>query len=326
MVNLGDGHGSPKDAEHRFTVHVGDHSLAMLGSYRSEGSKLRFTPRYRLRPGLGYRAVYRFRNGAPPIERDFTIPAAELEPSTRIVQIYPSAELLPENLLRFYVEFSAPMRSGEVYRHIHLLNAAGKEVELPFLELPEELWDPQGRRLTLLLDPGRIKRGLKPRRSVGSALLIGESYRLKIDSAWRDARGVPLVQDHIKAFRVDPPDREQPNPKNWRIASPKAGTDEPVRIEFDEPLDHALLQRMIWIIDASGEEVAGSIQVEGGEAGLRFTPERAWRAGTHHLMIDVDLEDRAGNSIRSVFDRDKEAMTSPARLQVESIDVPFAVT
>lgn len=312
----------------RFTVHVAAlaDAPAMLGSYRQENSQLRFTPRFRLRPGLSYRAVYRPLDEATPIERSFTIAKPELKPSTRVLQIYPSADLLPENLLRFYLEFSAPMRSGEVYRHIHLLNAAGTEVALPFLELPQELWDPQGQRLTLLLDPGRIKRGLEPRRDVGSALIAGESYRLMIDRAWPDARGVPLALDHIKAFRVGPPDRSQPDPRNWRLSSPKAGTVEPLQIGFGKPLDHALLQRMIWIIDEGNDEIAGSIQLEDSETGMSFTPEHAWRAGAHHLMIDVDLEDRSGNSIRSIFDRDLEAMTSPARLQVESIDVPFSVT
>ena len=32
-------------------------------------------------------------------------------------------------------------------------------IELPFLEIDEELWDPAMMRLTLFIDPGRIKRG-----------------------------------------------------------------------------------------------------------------------------------------------------------------------
>ena len=60
--------------------------------------------------------------------------------------------------------FDAPMSRGEAYRHIHLVDAkTGREVEAPFLELGEELWDGDFRRFTLLCDPGRVKRGLKPR-------------------------------------------------------------------------------------------------------------------------------------------------------------------
>ncbi len=56
------------------------------------------------------------------------------------------------------------MSRGEAYRRIHLLDADGKPIERAFLELGEELWDPDGKRFTLFIDPGRIKRGLKPRK------------------------------------------------------------------------------------------------------------------------------------------------------------------
>ena len=70
--------------------------------------------------------------------------------------------MLPENLLKFYVHFSAPMSRGNIYDYIRLLNADGKQVELPFLEIDEELWDDSLTRLTLFIDPGRIKRGVLP--------------------------------------------------------------------------------------------------------------------------------------------------------------------
>ena len=39
------------------------------------------------------------------------------------------------------------MRRGEAYRHLQLVSASGRPVELPFLEIEEELWDRDGRRL-----------------------------------------------------------------------------------------------------------------------------------------------------------------------------------
>ena len=43
-------------------------------------------------------------------------------------------------------------------------------------------------RFTLLFDPGRIKRGLKPaQRRVGPVLEEGKSYTLVIDRGWTDA-------------------------------------------------------------------------------------------------------------------------------------------
>jgi hypothetical protein len=50
------------------------------------------------------------------------------------------------------------MSRGEAYRRVHLLDATGRPINLAFLEIEQELWDPEGRRLTLLFDPGRVKR------------------------------------------------------------------------------------------------------------------------------------------------------------------------
>ena len=57
-----------------------------------------------------------------------------------VAAVYPSADVLPENLLKFYIHFSAPMSRGEAYQRIHLMHE-GSEVKDPFLELGEELWD-----------------------------------------------------------------------------------------------------------------------------------------------------------------------------------------
>ena len=66
-----------------------------------------------------------------------------------------------------------------------------KPLDLPLLELDQELWDREGQRLTVLFDPGRIKRGVLPRDEVGSALFEGSAYTLVIDSKWHDANGAP---------------------------------------------------------------------------------------------------------------------------------------
>ncbi|MCX7667077.1 MAG: hypothetical protein N2112_16210, partial [Gemmataceae bacterium] len=107
-------------------------------------------------------------------------------PPTHVVQVYPTSEMVPENLLKFYLEFSGPMKRGEVYKHVKILDAKGKPVVLPFLELDEELWDVTGTRLTLFIDPGRIKRGLKPREEDGPVLEAGERYTLEISTNWKD--------------------------------------------------------------------------------------------------------------------------------------------
>ena len=105
---------------------------------------------------------------------------------------------MPANLLKFYIHFSNPMSVGDVYSHIRILDTEGNPLELPFLELGEELWDSESRRLTLLFDPGRIKRGLKPNRETGTPLTQGETYTLHISEKLLDAKGRPLKKEFLK--------------------------------------------------------------------------------------------------------------------------------
>src|SRR5262249_4461656 len=148
--------------------------------------------------------------------------------------------------------FSAPMSLGEAYRHIRLLDEANKPVDLPFLELDQELWDPAGKRFTLFFDPGRIKRGVKPREDVGPSLVEGKRYTLVIDSKWSDADGQPLKESFKKSFRVVAPVEKGIDVKEWKLDSPAAGSRDALKVGFPQPLDHALLQRLLWIVDAEG--------------------------------------------------------------------------
>src|SRR2546425_7490559 len=109
------------------------------------------------------------------------------------------------------------MSEGDCYRHIKLLDAKGKAVDLPFLELDQELWDSEGKRFTLFFDPGRIKRGLKPREELGPPLEEGKTYAFVVDRDWLDAEGNPLKESYRKSFRVGPPDDSPPDPKTWVI-------------------------------------------------------------------------------------------------------------
>ncbi len=303
----------------------------MLGSYRIEHETLVFEPRFSLERGLHYRAVFNpsrlpsaTRKEENPIAAEFVIPNPKTTRTTVVDHVYPSVNLLPENQLKFYIHFTAPMSRGEAYRHIHLLKSGGDEVELPFLELGEELWDRAAKRFTLFFDPGRIKRGLKPRAELGPALEEGKSYTLVIDRDWPDADGNPLKECFRKSFRAGPPDDQPPDLKTWKIQSPSAGTMQSLTVRFPKPMDHALLQRMIWVVDGAGGKLEGQVEVNNEETRWQFTPQRVWQAGNHHLILDAALEDLAGNSIGRPFEVD---VFQPIQREVkkELIELPFQV-
>ena len=282
----------------------------MLGTYSLHGTNVRFTPKFPLKPGLSYCVEY-----FPPPARDidsparyeqvFTIPAAARGEAAKITAVYPSADILPENQLRFYVHFSAPMSRGEAYSHLKLLKEDGEPVDLPFLEIGEELWDNSGKRLTLLIDPGRIKRGLRPREESGPVLENGHKYTLVITTGWRDESGQPLAADFTKKFEAGPPIEKAIDPKEWKIAPSPAGSRYPFSIIFPRPLDHALLERTITISDSKGKTVEGKITLVDHERRLFFRPDQPWAAGKHELIIDTTLEDQAGNRIGRAFEVDE---------------------
>ena len=264
------------------------------------------------------------KSGRLVLDLDLASPPGIPITPTVVESVYPSAEVLPENLLRFYLHFSAPMSRGEAYTHIRLLDAAGRAVADPFLELNEELWSGDGRRFTLLFDPGRIKRGLKPREEVGPVLEAGKSYTLVIDRHWPDAQGNPLAGEFRKSFRAGPPDQESPSPRDWKIQAPAAGTRHPLEVEFSEPLDSALARRLIVVRDGQNRIVQGVVSLERAESLWRFTPDAAWTAGAYSLDVGTDLEDLAGNAVGRPFEVDLAGPIS-ARVKTESISRPFRI-
>ena len=302
----------------------------MLGSYRIEGNVLRFTPQFPPAPGVTYRAIFRPANlpgaktNAAPLTAIFQAPARDVTPTTVVSHVYPSVDVVPENLLKFYLHFSAPMSRGHSYEHIRLLDSNGKQVELPFLELDEELWDQTQTRLTLLIDPGRIKRGVLPLEEIGPSLEAGKSYTLAIGRAWQDGNGNPLKEDFQKHFRVGPPDRTPPDPAQWRIELPKAGTRTPLVVSFPEPLDQALTQRVFSVVAASGAAIAGQVALTEQERRWEFTPVQPWAAGGYHIAIQTTLEDLAGNNIGKPFEVDLFEGVK-RHIETQSIKLPFTV-
>lgn len=293
-------------------VETADRDLPpMVGTYHVQPGLLRFEPQFPLEPGVVYRAIFRpdklpgeGSSAATHIVSVFQVPRREQSIGTVVSHIYPSAEILPENLLKFYVHFSAPMSRGEVYQHIHLRDGEGKVVELPFLELNEELWDNRMTRLTLIIDPGRIKRGVRPLEEIGPALEEGKTYTLEIENELKDGNGNPLKETFQKVIKIGQPDRVPPDHTTWKIQSPKPNTREPLVLVFPEPMDHALAQRMIRVTFESGKMLEGKRILEDQERRWTFTPTATWHPGEYKLAIQTTIEDLAGNNIGKPFDVD----------------------
>jgi hypothetical protein len=295
----------------------------LLGSYRLEQGALVFVPQYPVQAGVPYRATFRA-PGRDAVVQRFTIPKPDMTPTTIVERVYPSASVLPENQLKFYIHFSAPMSRGEAYSRVHLFDEQGKEVDRPFLTLTEELWDPEGVRFTLFFDPGRVKRGLVPHNEMGTPLTEAHKYTFVIDHDWLDAEGKLLKADFRKPFSVGPADRKALDEGTWKIVAAKAGTTDAVAVEFPEPMDHALMQRQLGVLDASGNAVEGRVEIDRDETRWRFIPRALWKPGAYKIQVGTVLADLAGNMVDHPFDVDVFEKVDE-RIIRETKDLPFTI-
>ena len=279
-------------------------SLPVIGTRALIGDTLRFTPRFSPSPATSYVARFRPRadtSGMLLAEWRSEPPGP---PTTVVREIYPTVDTVPMNLLKMYVEFSAPMSTGRAWEYIKVYAEPDSLLSEPFFTGGDaiELWDPDKTRLTILFDPGRIKSDLKPREERGLPLREGKWYRLVVDGTWPDSHGRPLARGHVKRFRVGPMDRSLVVPAEWHIIAPRANTRDSLVLGFPEPLDRALLQRLIVVRDSAGAVVPGEISIGPGERRWSFTPQAVWGAARYHVEVDTELEDLAGNNVRRLFD------------------------
>ena len=306
-----------------FRVAVAADQPPMLGDYRIEGDRIRFTPMFPLDPGRRYHATFS-PTGAEPIVATIGLPATHTTPTTVVAQVFPSGEVIPENQLRLYVHFSAPMGMKGGLDYVHLLDDQGAPVIDPFLPLDAEFWNDDRTRYTVFFDPGRQKRGIAPIAQMGRSLTEGKSYTLVVDAAWRDGNGLPLKEPYRRTFKVGPPDERPLDHTAWRIQAPASGTRMPLTVAFPESLDHGLLLRALGVQGPDGAAISGDSSVGRAELTWSFTPRQPWRTGAHHLVVFGMLEDLAGNRIGRAFEVD-QFDRSDRSAEPEKTLVPFVI-
>jgi hypothetical protein len=303
----------------RFSVLNADNKPGppMLGSYVRDDAHLVFRPRLGVEPGRKYRAFFGPAEG-PVITKDYQAPLRNGGAPATVVKIYPTANELPANQLRFYIYFSQPMRGGKViFDQIQILDADGNV--LPDVWLVDELWDETGQVLIIYIHPGRIKWGLVLRDVLGPVLMPERSYSLAIRGSMLDANGRELGKDVIKKFRTMAEDRVRINLGDWKVDPPRARTSEPLTVLFSKSLDHKSLQQFLTVTNAKGATVAGSISIGKDEKSWAFVPTRPWEQGEHRLAVGGRLEDVAGNTPLRPFDLDLQAPQPAA----QPLTLPF---
>ena len=237
-------------------------------------------------------------------------------------RIFPTTRVLPSNHLKFYIFFVEPMEQGDIFRHLRLLRSNHAEIAGPFRET--ELWAPDGRQLTLWLHPGRQKSKVNLNVDEGPVLLPDQQYQLEISGEWKTQSGLPLGKTIRHTFRCTAPDTTQPDPARWEMTVPNAGSTVPLRINFGEPLDWALLQSEMNLFTAEGKPVTGRVRIGEWESSWEFHSNEPWKPGSYEVKMGIVLEDLAGNNLARPFEVDiSKPVTGSFRKPTQ---LPFTIT
>ena len=321
---------SPEQWAAVLRVSVDASAAPMLGTYVVANQALRFTPRFPLDEGRDY--LVQFDVGALPgvgtgagslVEATVGLPRLMTEPSTRVAQVYPSGDAVPENLLRMYIEFSGPMGRRSGVEFLTLLDDEGNEIAGAFLPLDYEFWSPDHKRFTAFFDPGRVKLGILPNQEMGRALSPGRSVTLVIASEWRDEHGLPLTEEFRRTYVVGPSDDVPLDPERWDVQPPISGGRDALVVRFPDPIDQGLAMRAIGV-RWNGLPMGGDVALDEAETRWTFTPAVDWQSGPYELIALDTLEDAAGNQIGRAFEVDTFD-TVDENLVPETVVIPFTV-
>jgi len=287
------------DSHKNLSIHLKGNLTSVLGDFSSENNRQTFTPIIPFSNGK----TYSIKRGQQLIS-SFTIVTQNTSSDPELLAIYPTAAVVPENLLKMYFKFSQPMQEvGNVLDFISVFNKTANEKVDVFLELETELWNVNHTVLTVWLDPGRIKKDLVPNKERGLPILNGHEYEISISKDFRNAQGNPLKQTYTKTIKVKGQDKTKPKAEEFTIRVPKNETS-PLNIQFNEPLDAILLTEVFSVLDAKGEKIEGKYEVQHIETSIVFKPTKSWKSGKYKIEIQSRLEDLAGNNLNRLFDED----------------------
>ncbi len=236
-----------------------------------------------------------------------------------VIAVFPSSDTLAANILRLYIHFSNPMKPIGNLEHIQLQDEKGQEVVGAIFNNAYELWNHEQTQLTILLDPSRVKTGLRSHEERGRALLAGKNYQLVI-GVLQDVEG-RTTAPFTKSFTVSEEDLDPPNTDSWVFEIPKAGSQSPLIIKFPQMLDQLSLLQRLKLTDEDNIPIAGRIEIANEESEWHFHPYQNWLPIHYILYVHSRLEDPSGNNLNGLFDHEPGTLKNDQEGKIEAIPI-----
>jgi len=301
---------------------------AVAGRYSVTDKGVRFTPAFPFQPGRRYDVrvdLGRFRRDQPrTLTTTVALPRGQTPVAeARVMGISPAGDTVPENLLRFYVWFSAPMSREPGLPHVTLTDERTGVVADAFRPAGSGVWNHDFTRYTLFVDQRRATGATVPNEPAERPLVAGHRYRLAIATTWRDAHGTPLVEPFEHRFTAGPALTAPLDLETWQITLPLAGTRQPIVLHTPAPLDHAIAPGAIAITSAGGEAIEGEVSLDVTDTRWQLVPSEPWRVGSYGVTALDSLEDPAGNRVGRAFETPIDDRRPPAAPRLTR---PFRIT
>ncbi|MEM7561536.1 MAG: hypothetical protein AAF353_00660 [Pseudomonadota bacterium] len=240
-------------------------------------------------------------------------------PNPRVIAMIPESTILPANTLRIYLEFDQPMARGHVRDFIQFIDANGFVDRHAFLNLRTELWNDQQTRVSLLFDPGRLKKDVGPNKEIGTPLVAGERYSIQVLKGMKSAAGLPLTESSVFEFDAVKSERTNIDPSRWALGIPHSGSISPLSLGFNRTMDSENIKHTLWVRSADNQIIEG--EVTQSHQRWMFTPESIWKSGNYEIVIHHSMEDIAGNRVSHGFD----SINGSKRLGQDKYVLPFLV-
>lgn len=316
------------DAEKLLKVYVGNVEIygedqpPIAGKYSVTESGIHFTPQFEWVAGQYYFVQYKMKLADTGyLTKPFILQKDIEKQPAQVTAIYPSGDFLPENTLRFYIHFSQPMQPHVAKEYIKLTDKDGNSDDAAFMHFKQELWSHDRKRLTILMDPGRIKRLVATNKTLGPALISGKKYSLSVAKGWPTANGNSNLATFSKTFIIVEALRSIPTIKQWQIDKPVYKSKNPITIKFDRLFDFHQLHNSIAVTTNTGELIKGKIVVSRTGEKWQFYPEQRWITNKLKIRVHPTLEDVAGNNFKDLLDHSVGIQTT----QVNSINIDMSL-